>query len=322
MHALTIVCPVDYSDCSKRALRFAGALAEHFGARLVVLHVFDPLIAGAAALHQFDLTGADGHEELRSFVEEHVAPRLREGKQLERILLLGTPGHEIIKLARDQDADLLVMGTHGFSGARKALFGSTLQGVLRRAHVPVLAVPIVDHREAGIQAPLISNGPVLAPVDFSPESGAAARAAAGLAGALGLPLTLLHAIEEPHREAVRGEHGIARRHRKAVADPAALMSELAASLGADVAIATHIVDGEPAEQIARLAREKRSAVIVMSLGSSAMRRRKPGSIAYRVLCLAPVPVLALPETSSGRFYVEYLHRAEAAEQEAVCQKPL
>ena len=53
------------------------------------------------------------------------------------------------------------------------------------------------------------------------------------------------------------------------------------------------------------------ALIVMSLGSSAMRRRKPGSIAYRVLCLAPVPVLALPETSSRRFYVEYLHRTEA-----------
>lgn len=305
MHALTIVCPVDYSDCSKRALRFAGALAEHFGARLVVLHVFDPLIAGAAALHQFDLTGADGQEELRYFVEEHLAVTLRDGKQLERILVLGTPGHEIIKLAREREADLLVMGTHGFSGARKALFGSTLQGVLRRAHVPVLAVPILDHREAGIQAPLISTGPVLAPVDFSPESRAAARAAAGLAAALGLPLTLLHV----------SAHG----HRKRVADPAALMGELAASLGADVAITTRIVDGEPAEQIARLAREKRSAVIVMSLGSSAMRRRKPGSIAYRVLCLAPVPVLALPETSSGRFYVDYLHRAEA---QAVCPKPL
>ena len=41
MHALTIVCPVDYSDGWKRALRFGGALAEHFGARPVVLHVFD-----------------------------------------------------------------------------------------------------------------------------------------------------------------------------------------------------------------------------------------------------------------------------------------
>ena len=69
---------------------------------------------------------------------------MRDGTPLERVLLLGTPGHEIIKLARERDADRLVMGMHGFSGVRKAFFGSTLQGVLRRAHVPVLAVPILD----------------------------------------------------------------------------------------------------------------------------------------------------------------------------------
>ena len=312
MHALTIVCPVDYSDCSKRALRFAGALAEHFGARLVVMHVFDPLIAGTAALHQFDVTGTDGQEELRYFTEDHLPASVRDSKRLERVLLLGSPGREIVKLARERDADLLVMGTHGFSGVRKAFFGSTLKGVLRRAHVPVLAVPIHDHREAGIQAPLISTGPVLAPVDFSAESRAAARAAAGLAAALGLPLMLLHVIARPNPGSVGWEQRSTHGDRTAVADPATLMGELVASLGADASISTRIVDGAPAEQIARLAREKRSALIVMSLGSSAMRRRKPGSIAYRVLCLAPVPVLALPETSSGRFYVHYLHHGAGA----------
>jgi hypothetical protein len=73
--------------------------------------------------------------------------------------------------------------------------------------------------------------------------------------------------------------------RKPHADPATLMGELAASLPDNVPFATRIMDGEPAEQIARLAREIRSTIIVMSLGSSAMRRRKPGLIAYRVLCL-------------------------------------
>ena len=307
MHTLTIVCPVDYSDCSKRALRFAGALAEHFAARLVVLHVFDPLVAGTAALHQFDVTGRDGQEELRLFTEDHLPASVRESKRIERVLLLGTPGHEIIQLARERDADLLVMGTHGFSGVRKAFFGSTLQGVLRRAQVPVLAVPILDHREAGIQAPLIATGPVLAPVDFSAESRAAARAAAGLAAALGLPLMLLHVVARTNPGSAGWEHANTQGDRTALADPATLMGELVASIGAGTSISTRVTDGDPAEQIARLARDKRSALIVMSLGSSAMRRRKPGSIAYRVLCLAPVPVLALPETSSGQLYVQYLN---------------
>jgi nucleotide-binding universal stress UspA family protein len=199
------------------------------------------------------------------------------------------------------------MGTHGFSGVRKALFGSTLQGVLRRARVPVLAVPVFDHREAGIQAPLISTGPVLAPVDFSPESRAAAHAAAGLARALDVSLTLMH-VTPPEGGTMASRAGSPHGERTAPGDPSTLMGELAASLPDDVPLATLIVDGEPAEQIARQAREKQSTIIVMSLGSSAMRRRKPGSIAYRVLCLAPVPVLALPETPSGRFYVAHLHR--------------
>jgi universal stress protein A len=307
VHALTIVCPVDYSDCSKRALRFAGALADHFRARLVVLHVFDPLLAGTAALHQFDLTGTDGQRELQYFVEDHLPAGMRDGKQLECVLVAGSPGREILRVARSHDTDLLVMGTHGFSGVRKAIFGSTLQGVLRRARVPVLAVPILDHREVGIQAPLISTGPVLAPVDFSPESRAAARVAVGLARALGLPLLLLHAITPPNPASPGRRQGETLGDRTQGGDPAALMTELGASLATDVRIDSRIVHGEPAEQIARLAREKLSAVIVMSLGSSAMRRRKPGSIAYRVLCLAPVPVLALPETPSGRLDIQYLN---------------
>jgi universal stress protein A len=313
-HPLTIVCPVDYSDCSKRALRFAGAIAEHFGARLSVLHVFAPRVAGVAAIHHFDLIGADGQEELGYLIQDHLpSSLLRDDDRLDRVLAVGSPSDEIVAFVRSRDADLLVMGTHGFSGVRKAVFGSTLQDVLRRVHVPVLAVPIVDHRETGVRAALISSGPVLAPVDFSPESKAAAHAADGLARALGLPLALLHVIGSPeHQTSSRQRQTLD--DRSAVEDPAALMRELVESMPAGASIDDRIVCGEPAEQIARFAREKRAAMIVMSLGTSAMRARTaPGSIAYRVLCLAPVPVLALPETPAGRLYVQHLdHGGRAA----------
>ena len=307
MHDLTIVCPVDYSDCSKRALRFAGALADHFRARLVVLHVFDPLLAGTAALHQVDLAGADGRQELQSFVEAHFPVGVGAGKLPDRLLAVGPAARKILEAAEFQEADLLVMGTHGFRGARKAVFGSTLQRVLRRARVPVLAVPILDHPEAGIQAPLISSGPVLAPVDFSPQSRAAARVAAGLARALGLPLLLLHAMAPPNIVSRGWQYAATPGDRVALPEPALLMGDLAESLGSRVPIESRIVAGEPAEQIARLARDKRCSAIVMSLGSSSPRR--PGSIACRVLCQAAVPVLALPETAAGRLYLHYLDHA-------------
>ena len=157
MHALTIVCPVDYSDCSKRALRYAGALAEHFGARLVVLHVFDPMLVAASTVQQVDLLGPDGEDELRSFVEDQL-PASVSNRRLVRVLTMGSPSMEILKTARSRTADLLVMGTHGFSGVRKLVYGSTLQAVLAGAPIPVLAVPLVDDRDA-IQAPLISLAP-------------------------------------------------------------------------------------------------------------------------------------------------------------------
>jgi len=312
MHALTIVCPVDYSDCSKRALRYAGALTDHFGARLVVLHVFDPLLASAAQLHQFQLLGEDGQRELAVFVEEHLSRELRRSSRLEQVLTVGAAGSQIVELATRRAADLVVMGTHGFSGVRKAFFGSTLQAVLRTIRIPVLAVPLVDHRQAAIRAPLIAAGPVLAPVDFSPESEAAARAAAGLAGALHVPLALLHVVEPAARVARGWQYAAAAGDRTAVQDPAMRMSELAESIGPGSDVVTYILHGDPAEIIARQAREKHAALIVMSLGSSARGGRPPGSIAYRVLCLAPVPVLAIAETAAGHAYVAHLHQQAGA----------
>jgi nucleotide-binding universal stress UspA family protein len=192
------------------------------------------------------------------------------------------------------------------------LYGSTLQAVLLDARVPVLAIPLGNQREAAVDAPLISPGPVLSPVDFSPESLVAAQVAAGLAHALDLKLSVLHAIVSPTVGTLGWQHAVAVGDRMPSRDPNAQMAELAASLGSDVEVDVRVVHGEPAEQIARYARETQCAFIVMSLGSSAMRNRRPGSIACRVLRLAPAPVLALPEIASGRLYVHYLHRRVGA----------
>ena len=313
MHALTIVCAVDYSDCSKRALRYAGVLAEYFDATLAVVHVFDPMLAAATAIQQFDLLGPEGDEDLRLFTEGHLPFRVRDHR-LERVLTVGSPSAEILKLVTAHCADLVVMGTHGFGGMKKLFFGSTLKAVLAKARTPVLAVPLGDHPQVPSEAPLISSGPIVVPVDCSPQSRSAVRAAAGLACALNLRLSLLHVIV-PHQAATWGwEHTTAPGERTPIADPRVMLCELADSFGTGVDVRTEIAHGNPAVEIARYAREKRAAFIVMSLRSSAMHDRSPGSIAYRVLCLAPVPILALPATTSGHVYFEHpTHRVRLAD---------
>jgi universal stress protein A len=135
VHVLTIVCPVDYSECSKRALHYARALTERFPARLVVLHVFDPMLVAATSIQQVQLLGNDGKEELRIFVEDHLPASVRDHR-LELVLKMGSPSVEILKVATAHDADLLVLGTHGFSGVRKALLRLDIAGGARRCARP------------------------------------------------------------------------------------------------------------------------------------------------------------------------------------------
>lgn len=311
VHVPTIVCPVDYSDASRRALRYAGAIASHFGARLSVLHVADPLLVGGAALQQVDLLGYDGREELRTFVEDVLRSDTGEERPRELSLVMGNPAGEILTAVEKRHADLVVMGTVGRSGMRKALFGSVAQAVLRRSAVPILAIPLAGNNPAETGQPLIRSGPVLAPVDFTAESIASARVAAGLARALKLPLLLLHVIPPRPVAAPGWEHTPATGDRMRTRSATLLMRDLAESLDPQVLVLSRIDDGDPAEVVAKLAREETASAIVMGLGSRVGDGggQQPGSVAYRVLCLAPVPVLALPAAAFGRVYVQHIERA-------------
>lgn len=296
MHAFRIVCPVDYSDCSRRALRYAGALAAHFGTRLSVVHVADPILPGGIVVHDLELFSDDGRGELHRFVKDNLRPQPPRGFEPDVTLMLGAPAREIVRFAEQHAADLIVMGTHGYSGARKAYFGSTAEFVLRHSRVPVLAVPLASTQEADVVAPLISSGPVIAPVDFSAESAAAAHAAAGLARALGLGLILLH-VEEP----------------LSPPDAETKLDELALALDHYMPVDTRIARGNPGDEIASMAREENASVVVLSLASSARRLRNlPGAVAYSVLCQTTTPTLALPATESGHIFVTHMQRQPVA----------
>jgi nucleotide-binding universal stress UspA family protein len=117
---------------------------------------------------------------------------------------------------------------------------------------------------------------------------------------------LLHVIAPPQPAALGWQRAAATGDRTAFSDPDVALHDLSASFPADVDVDIQLLHGAAAEEIARHAREKRAAFIVMSLGSSAVRGRAPGSIAYRVLCLAPVPILALPERRVERVGIDHL----------------
>jgi nucleotide-binding universal stress UspA family protein len=140
----SILCPVDFSDHSRVALRRAAALAMQSGARLAVLFVNDPLLAAASAGAYGRRTPAADTSlpELRQFVARALSPASRQASSVTCGVVLGPPAREITRWADQHRIDLIVMGTHGIGGARRVLFGSTTKGVLQHSQVPVLVVPV------------------------------------------------------------------------------------------------------------------------------------------------------------------------------------
>jgi nucleotide-binding universal stress UspA family protein len=133
----TVLHPTDFSDHSAFAASLAGALARDYGARLVVLHVaqFPPAFAGEGMVPvgEADLR-AEGAARLNAL------PAPRADVRAERRLEVGDPATEILRVAAELPADLIVMGTHGRTGLGRLLLGSVAELVVRRAACPVLTV--------------------------------------------------------------------------------------------------------------------------------------------------------------------------------------
>jgi nucleotide-binding universal stress UspA family protein len=133
----TVLHPTDFSERSEYAFRLACSLARDYGARLVVLHVATPPLAlyGEGVI----LPEPEAHlAEARKRLDQLEAPG--PGVRLERRLAEGDPAAEVLRLAREVGADLIVMGTHGRTGLSRLLAGSVAEQVMRRAACPVLTV--------------------------------------------------------------------------------------------------------------------------------------------------------------------------------------
>ena len=140
-----ILVPMDFSACSVNALRVAVGMAAPEG-DLTLLHVIDEeFVEGVVA------AGMGSTEDLRNRLKEmaesnfnSVLEGLDAGKvNIERMIVVGIPFVEILKIARDLDLPLIVMGIRGQSmPAEELLFGSTAEKVLRGTRVPVLCVPL------------------------------------------------------------------------------------------------------------------------------------------------------------------------------------
>lgn len=290
----TVVCPVDFSDANRATIRYAAAVATHFGARLIFLTVEDPLLTEAIDLG----TGVvwepeETRKEITRFVDKvfHNAPPA--GVTLEYEVAVGKPADEILRIAAERQCDLIVMGTHGLTGMRKLFFGSTTERVLRETTVPVLATTPSDPGPLHLSDARAIIRRILVPVDLSEHSLPQIQVARGLSEALQVPMIAAHVIEpmrSPLAEKLHLPH--LDLERKTRAEDA--LDDLIATVPRQLHPEALVVYGDPAEEIAKLARDRQAGLVVIGLHASPMRGPRMGSVTYRVLCLAPALVLALP----------------------------
>lgn len=144
-----ILVPTDFSDFSKIALDFACAFAEKFDAEIHLLHVLQDLVAMVPEPGLAFPPPGDYMQELTESAKQGLAEMpdsaWAEGRSVVRAVVQGPPFVEIIRYAKGNEIDMIVMGTHGRSGLAHVLLGSVAEKVVRKAPCPVLTIRPSGH---------------------------------------------------------------------------------------------------------------------------------------------------------------------------------
>ncbi len=278
---------VDFSAASLGAARLARQLASK-GSTLRLVHVIDsavfhrgPTYGDPAVAERFfrDL-GRAAQGELDALAEE---PRV-SGLAIETVIRIGRPADQI--LAATEEADLVLMGTHGRGALGRVFLGSVAEEVVRRSAVPVLVV-----RE-GIEEKPIER--VLLAIDPTGPSRDAIRAGAALADRLGARLEAIHAAHLPpvlpyaDSGALDEMAQVLERHLEAA--PVLVKNMIEKTVGRDVKV--HVVTGSPAAEIVRHAGPG-DLVVCGTHGRSALGRFVFGSVAAKLLRETRCPILVV-----------------------------
>jgi universal stress protein A len=137
----SILVPIDFSEPSKKALRYALPFAEQFGAKITLLHVVEPVAMLDFAYFPLAMENKEVMDIRERNLELLGKQHALDPSVIEKtVVRYGKPFREICDAARSLKADLIIIATHGYTGLNHALLGSTAERVVRHAPCPVLVV--------------------------------------------------------------------------------------------------------------------------------------------------------------------------------------
>jgi nucleotide-binding universal stress UspA family protein len=282
----TVVCPVDFFPASEAALSYAISIARNYDAGLHLLHVIPPVSSVfGSEKHTGELvkkTDEDSQVRLGAMAQTAKA----SGVEASFEVRFGEIDQEILNGIAEQDADLIVVGTHGRRGFQHWLMGSVCERLLRRVSTPILTVSHPKKTDGGrIERILVAT-------DLSDSSSEVAAWASSIAQKFESDITLLHVTDF-----VMG--GVPHLYRDSLLQ--GINAEMKQLLPPDVAeklkikVETRVEFGIPFRVVLTLAEQEKFDLIVLGThGKSALERTLLGSTAERVLRGASCPILAIP----------------------------
>jgi nucleotide-binding universal stress UspA family protein len=282
-----ILVPIDFSERSNQAVRFAIPVAERLGSEIILLHVLPPYREFGAIEMASTMTDIlagrrrDAERDIAGFAREELAPH-----RVRRQLLDGDPAGEIVDCARREHAGLIVMPTHGYGPFRRLLIGSVTAKVLHDADCPVWTTA---HAEA-----LTSGGAalrrILCAIDLSPSGVAALKWSAQLAAAFGAQLKLVYAVAEldPRTEGFY----FSPEWRKFLVDNAEkAVADLQQQAGTTAEVKLTL--GPAPEMICEEARQAQADLLAISRGADAGILGRLTGHAYSIIRQSPCPVVSV-----------------------------
>lgn len=281
-----LVCGVDFSPESRRALLYSSALAARLGCRLQLVSAVEPLLTEAARMrHQLPAFIDQVARDLREF----GAPLPLPPDRLSYDASAGEPAPVVLAAATQAHARMIVVGTRGWGQAARLVLGSTTLRLLRTTTTPVLVTDwdaTFDMPEAAARG-AVSR--IVCGVDFSDGSRAAADAAARLASDLAAGLTLVHAVA--HARIPLGWDGLVHEvEADWIAEATTRLEDMARTLPKATTI--RVAVGSPADVLAGEVAADPQAIV--AVGLRGMAHHRPGSTALHVVAMTKVPVLAVP----------------------------
>ncbi len=285
MQVKKVLCPLDFSAGSKRAMRWAVRLTSELGAELVLFHAWQIPVMSAESAFAPTLVA-----DLVEAAEECLGAELAEARaqgaaHVSTRLVSGPAWSMIVDEVASGGFDLVVMGKHGRTGLQRFVLGSVAEKVVRHAGCPVLTIPPESEPK--------SFASILVPIDFSESARRAMEMAAALVQRGGAGITLLHVIELPVD--YHGEPKIDGLMEMLDKRGAESLDQWAAELRAKtpVTVTTRSRIGRPASEVLAVLEEASAfdLVVTGSQGRTGLSRALLGSVAEKIVRHAPCPVL-------------------------------